>query len=370
MIQRGFGRVINISSSIQRRPAEMAYACSKAALDKFVHDLAPSLQNTGVMIIMSVWPGYVRIWAGPRLPMPWRASSPGSYWELCWMEMSTAAGSLLRIMRDWTCRRQYRRRNFTTANRIERCPTNLSDQTISSRLAANWKADCFWHKGLRACSRGALMPQMFCSAEDVSGGIVTKDFIIEKRKQYIRMLNEDHSEMDCKRCLMVERKRYGDISFSRLGHVDLQHYSMCNLRCAYCAYTRDDMHFPPQYDALAVLQLFSSDEVEWNAHVDFAGGEPTLSENLEEYLAFFRDSPHPGAYAYQCGQVPSGNLRWSCGWILILGHDLCRCRHTFHIQGATRPGSVSASTGESKPLCCRGEQGQGHALGQVYFLRF
>ena len=143
-------------------------------------------------------------------------------------------------------------------------------------------------EGLRACSRGALMPQMFCSAEDVSGGIVTKNFIIEKRKQYIRMLNDDHSEMDCKRCLMVEHKRYGDISFSRLGHVDLQHYSICNLRCAYCAYTRDDMHFPPQYDALAVLQLFSSDEVEWNAHVDFAGGEPTLLENLEDYLAFFR----------------------------------------------------------------------------------
>ena len=53
-------------------------------------------------------------------------------------------------------------------------------------------------------------------------------------------------------------------------------------------YTRDDMHFSPQYDALAVLQLFSPDDVEWNAHVDFAGGEPTLLDNLEEYLEFFR----------------------------------------------------------------------------------
>ena len=37
----------------------MAYACSKAALDKFVHDLAPSLQNTGVMITL-VDPGWLR----------------------------------------------------------------------------------------------------------------------------------------------------------------------------------------------------------------------------------------------------------------------------------------------------------------------
>ena len=28
--------------------------------------------------------------------------------------------------------------------------------------------------------------------------------------------------------------------------------------------------------------------MEWNAHVDFAGGEPTLLENLEEYLDFFQ----------------------------------------------------------------------------------
>lgn len=59
MIRRGFGRVVNISSTIQKRPGEMAYACSKAALSKFVHDLAPSLHDTGVMISL-VCPGYVR----------------------------------------------------------------------------------------------------------------------------------------------------------------------------------------------------------------------------------------------------------------------------------------------------------------------
>lgn len=59
MINRGYGRIINISSTIQKKPGEMAYACSKAALSKFVHDLAPSLQHTGVMISL-VCPGHVR----------------------------------------------------------------------------------------------------------------------------------------------------------------------------------------------------------------------------------------------------------------------------------------------------------------------
>lgn len=59
MIRRGFGRIVNISSTIQNRPLEMAYACSKAALNKFVYDLAQSLEGTGVMISL-VCPGHVR----------------------------------------------------------------------------------------------------------------------------------------------------------------------------------------------------------------------------------------------------------------------------------------------------------------------
>lgn len=59
MIQRGFGRIITITSSIQKRPDEMAYACSKAALNKFVHDLAPSLHGTGVMLTL-LDPGWLK----------------------------------------------------------------------------------------------------------------------------------------------------------------------------------------------------------------------------------------------------------------------------------------------------------------------
>ena len=144
--------------------------------------------------------------------------------------------------------------------------------------------------GLRACTRGALMPPLFCSAEEIQQGLVDLDFIVTKRKNYIQMLNDDHSDMDCKRCLMVEEKRYGDISFHGLGHIDLQHYTYCNLRCSYCAYTQSDVHLPPQYDALGILRLFEPDAIEWNAYVDFAGGEPSLLPNLEEYLAHFREA--------------------------------------------------------------------------------
>lgn len=78
MIKRGFGRVINVSSTIQGRPGEMAYACSKAALSKFVHDLAPGLQGTGVMMSL-VCPGYVRSdMGGPNAPHCVESVIPGA----------------------------------------------------------------------------------------------------------------------------------------------------------------------------------------------------------------------------------------------------------------------------------------------------
>jgi wyosine [tRNA(Phe)-imidazoG37] synthetase (radical SAM superfamily) len=141
--------------------------------------------------------------------------------------------------------------------------------------------------GLRSCSRGVHLPPVFCSAQEIVEGRATLDLISQRRAKLVEMLNDDHSEIDCKRCLMVERKRYGDIRFSCLGHLDVQHYTLCNLRCSYCSYARNHIHVPPQYDALAVLRLFSPEQIEWNAHVDFAGGEPTLLENLTEYLQFF-----------------------------------------------------------------------------------
>jgi len=58
MIGRGFGKIINVSSTLQKHPLEIAYTCSKAALNKFVFDIAPSLEGTGVMISLTC-PGHV-----------------------------------------------------------------------------------------------------------------------------------------------------------------------------------------------------------------------------------------------------------------------------------------------------------------------
>ena len=78
MIRRGHGRVVNISSTIQKTPGALPYSCSKAALSKFVHDLAPSLLGTGVVMSL-LCPGFVRSdMGGPDAPHPVESVIPGA----------------------------------------------------------------------------------------------------------------------------------------------------------------------------------------------------------------------------------------------------------------------------------------------------
>ena len=59
MIERKFGRVVNVTSGIKDQPQLMAYAASKAALDKYVYDMAPHLKGTGVLMNL-LDPGWLR----------------------------------------------------------------------------------------------------------------------------------------------------------------------------------------------------------------------------------------------------------------------------------------------------------------------
>lgn len=58
MIINKFGRIIISSSSIQNRPGEMAYACSKAAIDKFVYDLSSHLPKNVSLCLLD--PGWIK----------------------------------------------------------------------------------------------------------------------------------------------------------------------------------------------------------------------------------------------------------------------------------------------------------------------
>jgi NAD(P)-dependent dehydrogenase (short-subunit alcohol dehydrogenase family) len=78
MIERGFGRVVNVTSGIKDQPQLMAYAASKAALDKYVYDMSPHLAGTGVTMNL-LDPGWLRTdLGGPQAPNAAESVLPGA----------------------------------------------------------------------------------------------------------------------------------------------------------------------------------------------------------------------------------------------------------------------------------------------------
>lgn len=78
MLAQGWGRVVNLTSGIKDQPELMAYAASKAALDKFVYDTAPKLASTGVTMNL-LDPGWLRTdLGGPNAPGAVESVLPGA----------------------------------------------------------------------------------------------------------------------------------------------------------------------------------------------------------------------------------------------------------------------------------------------------
>jgi 3-oxoacyl-[acyl-carrier protein] reductase len=78
MRARRWGRIVQVTSGIQEVPQLMAYAASKAALDKFVRDTVPSLRQSGVLMNL-LDPGWLRTdLGGPNAPNDVETVLPGA----------------------------------------------------------------------------------------------------------------------------------------------------------------------------------------------------------------------------------------------------------------------------------------------------
>lgn len=78
MIQKGFGRMLLTTSGIAGEPELAAYACAKAALDKFVLDFSSKIQNSDVMLNL-MDPGWLRTdLGGPNAPNAVESVIPGA----------------------------------------------------------------------------------------------------------------------------------------------------------------------------------------------------------------------------------------------------------------------------------------------------
>ncbi|MCL2055201.1 MAG: SDR family oxidoreductase [Oscillospiraceae bacterium] len=77
MLERGFGRIINITSGIAEDPHQAGYSASKAALDKVTYDLSTTIKDEDVILTLAD-PGWCRTdLGGPNAPNAVSSVIPG-----------------------------------------------------------------------------------------------------------------------------------------------------------------------------------------------------------------------------------------------------------------------------------------------------
>jgi len=77
MLKRGWGRIVNVTSGIENIRELLPYSTSKAAVDRYVRDVSPSLEGTGVVMSL-LDPGWLRTdLGGDKAPNAVETCRPG-----------------------------------------------------------------------------------------------------------------------------------------------------------------------------------------------------------------------------------------------------------------------------------------------------
>ncbi|OEJ15968.1 hypothetical protein BFL38_10955 [Brachyspira hampsonii] len=154
-------------------------------------------------------------------------------------------------------------------------------------------------RGMACCCLSTYTSPELVTSDEINSDNLTYELLVQRRKELFEAVNglRDLDTKSCKKCLQLIEKKYKDVNFEYLGGVhkgssfNIQHFTSCNLRCTYCAYTISNNFVKPQYDILKIMELYrEKGKLLGNNWIDFNGGEPSLLENFDEILSYLIDN--------------------------------------------------------------------------------
>lgn len=158
----------------------------------------------------------------------------------------------------------------------------------------------FWIDGIHCCCVNTYKSPTIITAEEMRSGKVNYNLIVERRKELFGALNglNDKDAGDCLKCSYCHETEFKNVNFEYLGGhgicsgFNIQHFSTCNLRCKYCAFTIDNNFVPPQYDNIIdfIEEYTKRDKLIRGEWIEYNGGEPTLLDNFEKILDYLVDN--------------------------------------------------------------------------------
>ncbi len=123
--------------------------------------------------------------------------------------------------------------------------------------------------------------------ENYLGTTDWKDFFRIK-KQHRDLFKNGSCLPECKDCIMLEEKDWDDKDY--LDQIIITPWLECNSKCVYCWSIEDQniINNTKKYNVTKVIDSMIKHKVLIkSAHIDFAGGEPTIYEDFEKLLNLF-----------------------------------------------------------------------------------
>ena len=147
----------------------------------------------------------------------------------------------------------------------------MSEQIVDKKIKSCdyiEMASCYALDGIRTCVHGTINGPLLATTQELVNGTVSYKQIVDRRAKILEEINSPQSseKLPCTKCAHLKEKNVSEVDISFLGGkrlpagMNIQHFSACNQRCTYCAFTTQDLWLKSHTIQLNTLRFSAKKE--------------------------------------------------------------------------------------------------------------